>query len=102
MTSARYILLVCVATLFAALGVAQRTSTIHLGYYLESLHTERVVLTDQNRELLCDISVLSHPARISGEIERSNTALVNPVALTQASGKREDAAPSDGAPRAIP
>ena len=62
MTPARYIVLLCVITLFAILGVAQRTSAIHLGYHLESLEQEYFTLADQNRQLLCDIGALSHPA----------------------------------------
>jgi len=83
MTTARYILLLCVVVLFAILGVAQRTSAIHLGYHLESLQEEYFTLADQNRQLLCDIGALSHPARIAGEIERSDIILLDPVTLTQ-------------------
>ena len=96
MTPARYIFLLILATLFAALGVAQRTQTLHSGYQLESLQAEHAVLADQNRQLLCDISALSRPARIAGEIERSEIALMDPITLTQSSGTEKRSRQSDG------
>ena len=85
MTLPRYILLLLVVTLFAVLGVAQRTHVIHLGYRLDGLQEDWTLFADQNRRLVCDISALSHPARIAREITRSKIALMNPVALTQTS-----------------
>ena len=78
-------LLLTAATLFAVLGVAQRARVIHLGYRVERLEGERALLAENNRRLLCEISALSHPARIAGEIRRVDVSLLDPVALTRAS-----------------
>ena len=83
MTPAKYILLLLLATFFAVLGVAQRAHVVHLGYRAARLEAQRNLLAKNNRELLCEISALSDPARIAGEIGRLNIALLDPVALTK-------------------
>ena len=85
MTPAKYILLLLLATFFAVLGVAQRAHVVHLGYRAARLEAQRNLLARNNRELLCEISALSDPARIAGEIGRLNIALLDPVALTKSS-----------------
>ena len=85
MNPSRYILLLLLAALFAVLAVAQQARVIHLGYRVERLEAEQAVLAENNRQLLCEISALSHPARIAEEIGRLDIALLEPVALTQAS-----------------
>jgi len=86
MTAFRYLVLLAVVTVFALLGTAQRTRALLLGYRLESLQMERALLADQNRQLLCEISAQSQPARIAGAVARADIALMDPVALTQAPG----------------
>lgn len=95
----RYLPLLLVATLFGALAVAQRTRVLHLGYELEALRGDHSLLSYQNRQLLCEISALSHPARIADEIARSETGLLDPVRLTESSGGLGDAATAANALR---
>ena len=83
MTAGRYVILLAVATLFAVLAVAQRTEALHLGYRLVGLESQRRVLADQNRQLLCEINTLAEPGRIADQLERSGVPLMDPVALTQ-------------------
>ena len=83
MTPARYVILVAVISVFAVLGVAQRTRAIHLGYRLEGLQEKRRLLADQNRQLLCDIGALSNPTRIAEVVNRSEPGLVDPMELTR-------------------
>ena len=96
MTPARYILLLLLGAFFAVLGVAQRAHVVHLGYRVSRLEAERALLAESNRQILCEISVLAHPARIAGEVGRLNIALLDPVALTKTSagegpGERREA-----------
>jgi len=70
--------------------VAQHARVIHLGYRVGRLEEKRDLLAENNRQLLCEISNLSHPARIAGEVARMKLALLDPVELSKSSG-------SDGA-----
>lgn len=83
MTPDRYIPLLLIVTLFGALAAAQRTQALHLGYQLETLRADSTLLSDQNRQLRCEISALSHPARIADQIAHSEIALTDPVTLTE-------------------
>jgi len=85
MTPVRYILLLLLASLFAVLGVAQRAHVVHLGLRIGYLQTERDLLADSNRQLLCEISALRDPGRIAEEVGRMNIALLEPVELTKTS-----------------
>jgi len=82
--TARYMLLLSVVTVFALLGAAQRARVLFLGYRLERLQMERSLLADQNRELLCEISAQTQPARIASALARADIMLMDPVALTRA------------------
>ena len=90
MTPARYLLLLLLTALFAVLGVAQQARAVHLGYRAGRLEAKRNLLAENRHQLLCEVSSLSRPARIAGEVEHLKIALVDPVELTRNSG-------SDGA-----
>ena len=90
MTPVRHIFLLLLAalilaTVLAVLGVAQQARVIHMGYRIERLQAQRAFLAENSRQLLCEISALSHPARIEEEIGRLDVTLLDPVELTQAS-----------------
>lgn len=89
MTPARYLLLLLLVTVFSVIAVAQQTSVVHLGLCIERLDGQTSRLAEKSRLLLCNISALSHPARIADEIERLNIGLLDPVALTQASADED-------------
>ncbi len=93
MSATRYVLMLALATLFGILLVAQQTAIFHLGYSVRRLETEVALRSEQNRRLLCDISVLSEPARIADQVERLNIALVDPVKLTMESMSAKQASP---------
>jgi hypothetical protein len=100
-TPARYILLLLLASFFALLGVAQRGHGVHLGLRVGCLKAETDLLAENNRQLLCEISALSDPARIAGQVERMKLALLDPVALTKTVAAERDgetAAPVRKAP----
>jgi len=88
MMRARYVCVLLVATLFGLLVVAQRTRVIHLGYEIEVLRSDRSMLSEQNRVLLCDVSALSSPERIADEIRHSDVGLMDPVTLTNEDRRR--------------
>ena len=85
MTPVRYIVLLLLVSVFGVLGVAQQACVMHLGYRVDWLEVKRASLGEDSRNLLCEISALSHPARIADEMKRLNIALLEPVSLTQAS-----------------
>jgi hypothetical protein len=85
----QYIVVLLIVTLFGVLCVAQQAHVVHLGCDVRRLEGERALLAEQNRRLLCEISALTHPTRIAGEVERLSIGMLDPVALTQAS-KAED------------
>ena len=87
MTPERYIILLVVVTLFAVLAVAQRARVIELGYRIQRLQDKRILLGDAHRRLLCEISALSHPARIVEAIHRAGVPLMDPVELTRTSAR---------------
>ena len=89
MTSARYTMLVVIVASFVVMNVAQRTRLVQLGYCVELLDAERDTLAESNRLLHCDITSLSSPDRVAGEVERLNIALFDPVALSKASAREE-------------
>ena len=84
MTPARYILLLALVSFFALLAVAQRAHGVYLGRRLSLLQHETEVLSEHNSQLLCEISALSDPARIAGEVERMKLPLLGPVELSKA------------------
>ena len=79
----RYFILLILVTTFAVAAVAQQARAIHLGYRVECLNEEREDLAERKRELRCDISALSQPARIAEEIGRLDVGLLDPVALSR-------------------
>lgn len=90
MTPTRYILLLLLASVFALLGVAQRAHGVHLGLRVGHLKAETDLLTENNRQLLCEISALSSPARIAGQVESKKLALLDPVTLTKTVAAERD------------
>ena len=90
MNPARYILLLLLVSFFALLGVAQRAHGVHLGLRVGRLKAETDLLAENNRQLLCEISALSDPARIAGQVERMKLALLDPVALTKTVAAERD------------
>jgi len=88
LTPVRYIILLLLVTALAVLSVAQQARVIHLGYRVERLEIERAFLAESSRSLLCEISALSHPARIADEVRRLDIGLLDPVSLTRASADR--------------
>lgn len=89
MTPFRYIVLLLLATVFVVLGVAQRASVVHLGYDAERLDAERALFAERNRQLQCEISTLSDPARIAEVAGRLDNSLLDPNALTRVSADEE-------------
>ena len=89
MTPFRYIALLLLATVFVVLGVAQRATVVHLGYDAERLEAERALLAERNRQLECEISALSNPARIAEVAGRLDNSLLDPSALTRVSTGEE-------------
>ena len=87
MTPARYILLLLLASFFALVGVAQRAHGIHLGSRVARLHDEKDLLARKNRVLVFEISALSDPVRIAGQVERLKMPLMDPVELSKAVAK---------------
>lgn len=85
MNPSHYLPLLLLATFFAILGVTQGARGVHLGLRVGRLEAERERLSGENRELLCEISALSRPARIADEVGRLNIELVDPVELTRMS-----------------
>ena len=83
MNAPRYMLLLGLVTLFALLGVAQRARAVHLGYQIGRLETKKQTLAEGNRFLLCEISALSDPARIAGEVGRMKIELLDPVEFSR-------------------
>ncbi len=102
MTPARYILLLLLASFFALVGVAQRAYGVHLGLRVGSLKAETDLLAENNRQLLCEISALSDPARIAGQVERMKLALLDPVVLTKAVAAEREGEAVAPAPKAPP
>jgi hypothetical protein len=66
------------------MGVAQRAHGIHLGYRVSRLQEERDLFVQKNRELECEISALSDPGRIAGQVERLKIPIMDPVELSKA------------------
>jgi len=83
----RFVFLLAVVTVFAVLCVAQQAHVIHLGLSVERLEDETTLLAGSNRELLCEISALGHPARVAREVRRLDSGMLDPVALSQASAE---------------
>jgi len=81
----RYLIVLFIATVFGILAVAQQARVIHLGRRVERLGGKARLLAENNRLTLCDIGVLSHPARIAEATERFNLELTDPVTLNQSS-----------------
>ena len=84
----RYLIVLLTVTVFAVLGVAQQTRVVHLGYRVECLDEEGALLAENSRRLICEISALSHPARIAGELGRLHIGLLDPIALSKASADK--------------
>ena len=85
MSPFRYLTVLMILTIFATLAVGQQAHVFHLGHRVVLLESERALLAENSRLLQCEISALSQPARIAGEVERLDIGLLNPVELTQAS-----------------
>jgi len=93
-TPARYILLLLLASFFALVGVAQRAHGIYLGYRVSRLEEEKDLLARKNRDLVCEISALSDPARIAGQVERLKIPLMDPVELSKATASPQTGEPA--------
>lgn len=100
MTPARYILVVLLISFFALIGVAQRARVVQLQRRVAGLERETRDLAEANRRLMCDISALTHPARIEGEVKRLNIALSDPMELSKAASEGADGKDRKSAPTA--
>jgi hypothetical protein len=85
MSPLRYLIVLLLLTVFGTLAVAQQARVFHLGHRVVQLRDKRALLAEDSCLLQCEISALSNPVRIAGEVERLNIGLLNPVELTQAS-----------------
>lgn len=93
MTPSRYILLLVLISFFALVGVAQRARVVQLQRRVAVLERETRELAEANRQLMCDISTLTNPARIQGEVKRMNLALSDPMELSKAADGGADSKP---------
>ena len=72
----QFIFILCLLTALGLFCAWEHSRVTELGYRAQQLRGEREDLLRQQRELLCEISALSNPKRIAGEVERWNIDLV--------------------------
>jgi hypothetical protein len=92
MSTVHYLAFLAVATVFALVGVAQRSRSVHLSYDLHRLQREQASLADDNRLLACDIGRMTRPERTAAAIRSYGIDLVDRVAFA-APAERNGAAP---------
>lgn len=79
----QFIFILCLLTALGLFCAWEQARVTELGYRAEQFRFERECLLRRQRELLCEMSSLSSPQRIAGEVKRMGIALIEAERLIQ-------------------